>query len=150
MTARLDAVVSKKGRAEPTTEERAAGELVRQAREQGLSLAGPDGLLRQLAKMVLETALNQVAFVRLMDSSSYRTVTWWSSATANHHVLGCSAKLTCRSGVSALRCTCPRPKAWWLRMTMPESEKVVARSSRAGIRGASCLYVRGTQAWWKW
>jgi transposase-like protein len=32
---------------------------VRQAREQGPSLTGPDGLLRQLTKTVLETALDQ-------------------------------------------------------------------------------------------
>jgi putative transposase len=51
--------VTKKKRPEPTAEEVAAQELVRQAREQGLSLTGPDGLLRQLTKTVLETALNQ-------------------------------------------------------------------------------------------
>jgi transposase-like protein len=33
--------------------------LVRRAREQGLSLTGPDGLLKQLTKMGLETALDQ-------------------------------------------------------------------------------------------
>jgi transposase-like protein len=60
MTATLDAVASKKkDKPEPTAEERAAQELVRQAREQGLSLTGPDGLLKQLTKMVLETALDQ-------------------------------------------------------------------------------------------
>jgi transposase-like protein len=32
---------------------------VRLAKEQGLSLAGPDGLLKQLTKTVLETALNE-------------------------------------------------------------------------------------------
>jgi len=32
---------------------------VARAREQGLSLTGPDGLLKQLTKTVLETALNQ-------------------------------------------------------------------------------------------
>ena len=37
----------------------AAKQLVRQAREQGLSLTGPDGLLKQLTKTVLETALNE-------------------------------------------------------------------------------------------
>jgi transposase-like protein len=37
----------------------AAEELVRRAREQGLSLTGPDGLLKQLTKAVLETALDQ-------------------------------------------------------------------------------------------
>ena len=34
-------------------------ELVRLAKEQGLSLTGPDGLLKQLTKTVLETALNE-------------------------------------------------------------------------------------------
>jgi putative transposase len=44
---------------EPSAEQLAAEELVRRAREQGLSLTGPDGLLKQLAKVVLETALDQ-------------------------------------------------------------------------------------------
>ena len=57
MTATLDAVTKKK--AEPTAEEKVAEELVRRAREQGLSLTGPDGLLKQLTKTVLETALSQ-------------------------------------------------------------------------------------------
>jgi putative transposase len=51
--------VTKKTRPEPTAEQKAAEELVRRAREQGLSLTGPDGLLKQLTKTVLETALNQ-------------------------------------------------------------------------------------------
>jgi len=58
MSATLDAVASKK-KPEPTPEERAAQELVRRAKEQGLALTGPDGLLKQLTKMVLETALDQ-------------------------------------------------------------------------------------------
>jgi transposase-like protein len=48
-----------KKKAEPTAEEKVAEELVARAREQGLSLTGPDGLLKQLTKTVLETALNQ-------------------------------------------------------------------------------------------
>ncbi|WP_240437802.1 transposase, partial [Sciscionella marina] len=32
--------------------------MVAQAQEQGLSLTGPDGLLKQLTKTVLETALS--------------------------------------------------------------------------------------------
>jgi putative transposase len=60
MTATLDGVVNKrKDKPEPTAEQRAAEELVRRARERGLSLTGPDGLLKQLTKTVLETALNQ-------------------------------------------------------------------------------------------
>ncbi len=58
MTATLDDV-TKKSRREPAAEERAAEEMVRRAREQGLSLTGPEGLLKQLTKTVLETALNQ-------------------------------------------------------------------------------------------
>ena len=44
---------------EPSAEEVAAKELVRLAREAGLSLTGPDGLLKQFTKSVLETALNE-------------------------------------------------------------------------------------------
>jgi putative transposase len=63
MTATLDAVASKKkdekDKPERSAEQRAAEELVRRAREQGLSLTGPDGLLKQLTKVVIETALDQ-------------------------------------------------------------------------------------------
>jgi putative transposase len=59
MTATLDAVTKKKPRPEPSAEQRAAEELVARAREQGLSLTGPEGLLKQLTKTVLETALGQ-------------------------------------------------------------------------------------------
>ena len=52
-------IVPKKTKPEPSAEELAAKELVRAAREQGLSLTGPDGLLKQFTKSVLETALNE-------------------------------------------------------------------------------------------
>ena len=48
-----------KTKPELTAEQVAAEELVRRAREQGLSLTGPDGLLKQLTKVVIETALDQ-------------------------------------------------------------------------------------------
>ena len=54
----LDGVTKKKP-AEQSAEQQAAVELVRLAQEQGLSLTGPDGLLKQLTKTVLETALNE-------------------------------------------------------------------------------------------
>jgi len=54
----LDAMTAKK-RPPPSAEEVAAKELVRLAKEQGLSLTGPDGLLKQFTKNVLETALNE-------------------------------------------------------------------------------------------
>jgi transposase-like protein len=56
MTATLNVVTRKKGPSEESAEQQAATELVR-LREQGLSLTGPDGLLRQLTTTVLETAL---------------------------------------------------------------------------------------------
>ena len=51
--------MTKKKPAEQSAEQQAAAELVRLAKEQGLSLTGPDGLLKQLTKTVLETALNE-------------------------------------------------------------------------------------------
>jgi putative transposase len=48
-----------KKKPDPSAEEVAARELVRLAKEQGLSLTGPDGLLKQFTKSVLETALNE-------------------------------------------------------------------------------------------
>jgi putative transposase len=59
MTATLDTVAKKKEPADEPAELAAARELVRQAKEQGLSLTGPDGLLKQLTKTVLETALDE-------------------------------------------------------------------------------------------
>jgi hypothetical protein len=53
MTATLDDVAKKKP-AELSAEQQAAAELVRQAKERGLSLTGPDGLLKQLTKSVIE------------------------------------------------------------------------------------------------
>ncbi|BDT92450.1 hypothetical protein IFM12275_24260 [Nocardia sputorum] len=53
----LDAVAKKK--AEASAEQLAPAELVRMAKQQGLSLTGPDGLLQQFTKTVLETALNE-------------------------------------------------------------------------------------------
>jgi len=58
MTATLDGVAKRKAD-EQSAEQLAAVELVRLAKEQGLSLTGPDGLLKQLTKTVLETALNE-------------------------------------------------------------------------------------------
>ena len=57
MNETLETVTKKKP--EASAEQMAAEELVRQAREQGLSLTGPDGLLKQLTKVMIETALDQ-------------------------------------------------------------------------------------------
>ena len=58
MTTTLNGVAKKKAD-EQSAEQQAAVELVRMAREKGLSLTGPDGLLKQLTKTVLETSLNE-------------------------------------------------------------------------------------------
>ncbi len=58
MSATLDDVAKKKP-TEVTAEQQAAAELVRVAKEQGLSLTGPDGLLKPLTKSVIETALGE-------------------------------------------------------------------------------------------
>src|SRR5438874_12144128 len=58
MTATLDGVARGKA-GEQSAEQQAAAELVRLAKAQGLSLTGPDGLLKQLTKTVLETSLNE-------------------------------------------------------------------------------------------
>jgi putative transposase len=47
----------KKATAPASAQERLAAAMVAQAQEQGLALTGPDGLLKQLTKTVLETAL---------------------------------------------------------------------------------------------
>lgn len=60
MTTTLDAVSSKKHENDDrSAEAAAAAELVRLAKEQGLALTGPDGLLKLFTKNVLETALNE-------------------------------------------------------------------------------------------
>ena len=73
MNATLEDVTKKKQ--EPTAEAIAAEEMVRRAREQGLSLTGPDGLLKQLTKTVLETALNQELTEHLGREKHGRPVT---------------------------------------------------------------------------
>ena len=59
MTATLDAMAKRKPPAELSAEQQAAAELVRMAKEKGLSLTGPDGLLKMLTKSVIETALSE-------------------------------------------------------------------------------------------
>jgi putative transposase len=56
MTTTLNGVTKKKAD-EQSAEQVAAVELIRAARAQGLSLTGPDGLLKQFTKTVLETSL---------------------------------------------------------------------------------------------
>ena len=82
MLTTLDVVGSKEP--EPSAGELAALELVRLAKEQGLSLTGPDGLLKQFTKSVLETALNEEMTGHLGHEKNRApgTVTRPTSATA--------------------------------------------------------------------
>jgi putative transposase len=61
MTDTIDDVAAEAGRQEPVEpaidEQGVAEQLVAQAREKGIELVGPNGLLSQLTKRVLETAL---------------------------------------------------------------------------------------------
>ena len=59
MTTTMGSMTPKKERPEQSAEMNAATELVRMAKEQGLALTGPNGLLKQLTKTVIETALNE-------------------------------------------------------------------------------------------
>src|SRR6476660_1388117 len=60
MTATLPDMAAKRKEPAPLSpEQQVAAELVRQAREKGLSLTGPDGLLKMLTKTVIETALQE-------------------------------------------------------------------------------------------
>jgi transposase-like protein len=59
MTGTLEDVTKRKPPPERSAEQEAAAELVRLAKERGLSLTGPDGLLKQLTKSVIETALGE-------------------------------------------------------------------------------------------
>jgi putative transposase len=69
MTATLDDVTPGKKRPEPSAEEQAAAELVRLAKEQGLSLTGPDGLRKQLTKTVMRPSPRRPALPVRLDST---------------------------------------------------------------------------------
>ena len=60
MTATLpDVAAMKKEPTELSAEQQVAAELIGEARGKGLSLTGPDGLLKQLTKTVIEAALQE-------------------------------------------------------------------------------------------
>jgi hypothetical protein len=65
MTDTIDDVAAKAGRQEPVEpaidEQSVAEQLVAQAREKGIELVGRNGMLSQLTKRVLETALRFMA-----------------------------------------------------------------------------------------
>lgn len=59
MSATVETVTKPKRPPERSVEQEAAAELVRQAKDRGVDLTGPGGLLKQLTKAVIETALDE-------------------------------------------------------------------------------------------
>jgi transposase-like protein len=69
------------------TDEEIARELIRQAREQGVSLVGPGGLLSRLTKKVLESALNAEMTEHLgYEKHASSKFTAYSDETASEHL----------------------------------------------------------------
>jgi transposase-like protein len=101
----LDGVTKKKA-AEQSAEQRAAVELVRLAQEQGLSLTGPDGLLKQLTKTVLETALNE----EMTDHLGYEKHDPPGAGTGNIRN-GARAKTVLTDTTGAVEIDVPRDRA---------------------------------------
>src|SRR6059058_2199524 len=113
MTATLDGVTKKKP-VEQSAEQQAAAELVRMAKEQGLSLTGPDGLLKQLTKTVLETALNEEMTEHLAMRSTTRPAPGPATSVTALAARRCAPR-RCSGGSSRTRrlwcCVGPRPTA---------------------------------------
>ena len=123
MTATLDGVTKKKP--EPAAEQQAAEELVRRAREQGLSLTGPDGLLKQLTKTVLETALNQEMTEHLGHEKHGRPVT-----RAGNVRNGTRAKTVLTEGTGQVGIEVPRDRARHVRAADREQAAAAADRGR--------------------
>ena len=75
---------SRKQRQPSAAELEAAREMVRQARDRGVALTGPGGLLKAFTKTVIETALDEeVAEHVAMTSTHQRAVAGVTPATVN-------------------------------------------------------------------
>jgi putative transposase len=118
MTATLNDVAKRK-EVEQSAEQQAAVELVRMAKEQGLSLTGPDGLLKPLTKTLIETALNEEMTEHFgyekHDPAGAGTV--WGSITSAGRV--CWVRRDRSGGVLCSVCNVPGaarsdrdPRAW--------------------------------------
>ena len=79
MTDTIDDVAVEPEEQEPAVDEQGIAEqLVAQAREKGIELVGPNGLLSQLTKRVLETALE----AEMSEHLGYDSTTQWAAITA--------------------------------------------------------------------
>lgn len=88
------------------TEMEAVIELVRQAREQGLELTGPNGLLKQLTKAVIETALNEEMTEHLGREKHEKTREGRAWNTRN----GTTKKTVLSDGVGKVEVEVPRDR----------------------------------------
>ena len=84
----------------------AAVQLVRQAREQGLALTGPDGLLRQFTKTVLETALDEEMSEHLGRAKHEKSIEGRSANARN----GTTSKTVTTDAVGPVRIEVPRDR----------------------------------------
>jgi putative transposase len=108
--ATLDAMASKtrkKTGGEPSAEMVAATELVRQAKAAGLDLTGPDGLLKQFTKTVLETALNEEMTEHLGREKHAKTEGGRASNSRN----GTTSKTVLTDSVGPVEIEVPRDRA---------------------------------------
>jgi transposase-like protein len=113
-------------------EVRVARELIDKARSEGVSLVGPNGLLRQLTKTVLEAALN----AELDDHLGYEKGDTFGKFGSNERN-GTSPK-TVRTDVGEVRIDVPRDREGTFapQIVPPGGSRVsTTRSSRCMARG---------------
>ena len=89
-----------------SAEVEAAVELVRRAKEQGLALTGPDSLLKQLTKTVLETALAEEMNEHLGRAKHEKSTEGRSANTRN----GTTSKTVTSDAVGPVRIEVPRDR----------------------------------------
>ncbi|MBT1162902.1 IS256 family transposase [Bifidobacterium sp. SO1] len=81
-------------------------EMIRRAREQGLDLTGPDGLLKQFTRTVLETALDEEMTEHLGRGKHEKSVEGRAANTRN----GTTAKTVVTDAVGPVRIEVPRDR----------------------------------------
>lgn len=104
----MDAMASTKktGAKERDAERQAAIELVRMAKEKGLDLTGPNGLLKQFTKTVLETALDEEMTEHLGRAKHEKTVSGRAANSRN----GTTRKTVTTDSVGQVEIEVPRDR----------------------------------------
>jgi hypothetical protein len=132
MTATLPDVAARK-KQERTPEQQVAAELVRQAKERGLSLTGPDGLLKQLTKTVIESALAE----EMTEHLGYEKHDPAGAGTGNIRN-GTRGKTVLTEASGPVEIEVPRDRAWHVRAADREEASAPARGGRPGGDLAVC------------